>query len=186
MDGLTPRSLLLAGLGLLALGSCGGTSDERTGSAPGEPGYIQAHTLQQLMAQVVQPTADVYWQSVQYISDEDGYHEIEPSTDEEWQATRTSAATLVEMGNLLMTPLYAEGRGEDWMDYARGMIEIGQQAEQAAVDQNVDAVFEVGGNLYNVCRGCHANYPPSEEAMENDPARPDGDTSFEDYTEQTG
>ena len=182
MNGVAIRSVLVAGLATLTLGSCGGDA----GKAGGEdgPAYIQAHTIQQLMAHVVQPTADTYWGSVQYISDEEGYHEIEPETDEEWQATRTAAATLVEMGNLMMTPLYAEGRGEDWMDFSRGMVEIGQRAEQAAIDKDVDAVFEVGGTLYNVCSGCHANYPPSEEPGA-DPMRPAPDMSLDEYTDQT-
>jgi hypothetical protein len=182
MNGVAIRSILAAGLSLLVLGACGGGGDEAADG--GDPAYIQAHTIQQLMAHVVQPTADNYWQSVQYISDEQGYHEIEPKTDEDWQATRTAAATLVEMGNLLMTPLYAEERGEDWMDFARGMVQIGQRAEQAAIDKDVDAVFEVGGTLYNVCSGCHANYPPSEEPGA-DPMRPAPDMSLDEYTDQT-
>ena len=180
MSGMRIRATLMAGLGLLVLGSCGRGDGEE--AAAGAPDYIQAHTIQQLMAQVVQPTADVYWRSVQYISDEQGYHEIEPTTDEEWQTTRTAAATLVEMGNLLMTPLYAEGRGEDWMDYARGMVEVGQKAEQAANDRDVDAVFETGGNLYNVCSGCHTKYPAQEE--ESGSPRPEGDVSLGDDTDQ--
>jgi hypothetical protein len=83
-----------------------------------------------------------------------------------------------------MTPLYAEERGEDWMDFARGMVQIGQRAEQAAIDKDVDAVFEVGGTLYNVCSGCHANYPPSEEPGA-DPMRPAPDMSLDEYTDQT-
>ena len=185
MEGMLSRSLLATGIAALALGACsGGGADE--GAGAGAPAYIQAHTIQQLMAQVVQPTADVYWQSVQYVSDEDGYHEIEPETDEDWQATRTSAATLVEMGNLLMTPLYAEGRGEDWKDFSRGMVQIGLQAEKAAADKDVDAVFEVGGNLYNVCRGCHTSYPPAGGEEGADPMRPTGDQSLEEETGQGG
>jgi hypothetical protein len=118
------------------------------------------------MANVVQPTADAYWQSVQFVSDETGDHDIRPETDEDWLATRTAAANLTEHGNLLMTPLYSEGRGADWMDFSRGLVEIGMQAEQAAIDRDPDKVFEVGGNLYNVCRGCHQLYPPAEGAAD--------------------
>jgi len=65
-----------------------------------------------------------------------------------------------EMGNLLMTPQYAAGRGEDWLQFSRSLVEIGQRAEKAAIDRNSDAIFETGGTMYNVCSACHQAYPP--------------------------
>ena len=158
MKGMTRRigaAKRLGGIAALALvlSSCGERTEADAQGAAGGPEYIQAHNIQQLMANVVQPTADIYWGSVQYISDEQGEHDIRPETDEDWLATRTAAGALTEYGNLLMTPLYAEGRGQDWMDFSRGLVEIGMKAEQAAIARDPDAVFEVGGNLYNVCRG---------------------------------
>lgn len=144
----------------------GCNADDTGRAAAGEPQYVKAHSAQQLMAQVVQPTAEVFWDSVQYISDEAGQHEILPETDEDWQRTRTAAATITEMGNLLMTPVYAEGRGADWIEFSRALIEVGQQAEQAAVNRDVDAVFEVGGTMYSVCSACHQAYLPEEQAAE--------------------
>ena len=154
---------LFAMAGLLAGCNQAGESGQ---AAAGEPQYLHGHSAQQLMAQVVQPTAEVFWGSVQYISDETGQHEILPETDEDWQRTRTAAATITEMGNLMMTPLYAEGRGEDWMEFSRGLVEVGQKAEQAAVNRDVDAVFEVGGTMYSVCSACHQAYLPEEQAAE--------------------
>ena len=176
----------LACVAALALGACGAGEDPAVETAAGE-GYIQAHTIQQLMADVVQPTADVYWGSAGWVVDEAGERDLTPTTDEGWLATRTSAATLTELGNLLMTPLYADGRGEDWMDFARGMVEVGMRAEQAAVDRDSDAVFEVGGHMYNVCSGCHANYPSTAEMEGEVPPeeiRPTGDVSLEEFTEE--
>lgn len=168
----------------LALGACSAGEDDEAGDGEG---YIQAHTIQQLMADVVQPTAEVYWGSAGWVVDEAGETDLTPTTDEGWIAARTSAATLTEMGNLLMTPLYAEGRGEDWMDFARGMVEVGARAEQAAVDRDSDAVFEVGGHMYNVCSGCHANYPSSAEGeIAPDETRPTEGVSLEESTEGAG
>lgn len=144
------------------LAACG--QEDGGGTAAGEPQYVKAHSMQQLMAQVVQPTAEVFWGSVQYISDETGEHDIVPQTDEDWQRTRTAAAALTEMGNLLMTPVHSEGRGADWIEYSRGLIEVGQKAEQAAANRDVDAVFEIGGTMYNVCTACHQAYLPEEQA----------------------
>lgn len=151
-------AIACAGTTTLAVAGCGGSEPE------------PAQTVQQLMAEGVQPTADIYWQSVQYISDEEGEHDIKPETEADWLATRNAAASLVEYGNQLMTPAYAEGRGEAWLDFARGMVEVGTQAEQAAVDRDPDAVFEVGGTLYNVCSSCHLLYPPANSPLAEEAA----------------
>lgn len=119
-------------------------------------------TVQQLMAEDVQPTADIYWKSVQYISDETGSHEILPRTDEDWQRTKDAATRLVELANLLKTPGYTEGRGADWVQFADSLAEAAARAEQAAEARNVDQVFDTGGLVYSVCSACHQVYPPAE------------------------
>lgn len=127
-------------------------------------------TVQQLMADVVQPTTEIYWDSVQYISDEDGQHEIFPRTDEEWEQTRQAAVRIQELGVLLQQPAYAHDRGEDWAQIAGSLVEVAELAEQAAVDRDVDRVFEVGGTIYNVCSACHQIYPSTAEAEGGAPA----------------
>lgn len=182
-----PRLAGLAGAccAALALGACSGGQAGDAAAGEGDQPFVRAHTIQQLMTDVVQPTADVYWQSVQFISDEAGDHDIRPETEADWLATRTAAASLTEYGNLLMTPLYAEGRGEDWMDFSRGLVEIGMQAEQAAIDRDPDKVFAVGGTLYNVCSGCHQLYPPAEApanaAARAEVARPNAGVPLDEF-----
>lgn len=152
------KTSLASVAGAAVLASCSGTSPKQE-----EPQaqYVKAHDIKQLMATVVQPQADVFWRSAGSVSDASGEHSLLPTTDEGWLRTRSAAATVTEMGNLLMTPLYAEGRGEDWMKFSRALAEIGQRAEQAAVDRSEDAIFEVGGTMYNVCAACHQVYPPA-------------------------
>jgi hypothetical protein len=124
-------------------------------------------TIQQLMADDVQPTADVYWQSVQYISDETGEHEILPRTDADWARVKDAATRLGEFGALLQTPGYAEGRGEDWVQFSKSLVEVSKLAEQAAEEKSTDKVFEVGGTVYSVCSACHQVYPPAEGLPED-------------------
>ena len=119
-------------------------------------------TIQQLMAQDVQPTADVYWKSVQFISDETGDHDIFPRTDEEWASVKAAATRLGEYGELLQTPGYSEGRGEDWLQFSKSLVEVSKLAEQAADEKSTDKVFEVGGTVYQVCTACHQVSPPAE------------------------
>jgi hypothetical protein len=119
-------------------------------------------TIQQFMAEDVQTTAEVYWDSVQYISDEEGEHEIFPRTDGDWQRVRDAAIRLGEFGELLKTPGYSEGRGRDWIEFSDSLTEVSRLAEQAAEEKDVDKVFEVGGTVYSVCAACHQVYPPAE------------------------
>lgn len=154
-----------AGIALALLAGC-----NRAEPAKPESALVRAHDIQQLMAVVVQPQADVFWRSAGTVSDASGSHDLTPTTDEGWLATRSAAATVTEMGNLLMTPLYAEGRGDDWIQFSKALVEIGRKAELAALDRNSDAIFEVGGTMYNVCSACHQAYPPKAAAAGAAPA----------------
>lgn len=146
---------LVALASLVALGSCA--------QEPVEQPY---GTPQQLMANEMQPTAEIYWGAVGFVSELiDGVavdREYQPETDEDWRSVADSAVKLRELGETLESPAYAEGRGEAWLDFAQGLQDISRQAEQAAIDKNPEAVFEVGGNIYNVCKACHQAYPPEE------------------------
>ena len=127
-------------------------------------------SVKDYMAGEVQPTAEIYWNAVQYISDEQGDHEIFPRNDAEWEDVRQAAVRLGEMGAELKEPKYAEGRGAAWIDFADGLIEVSAQAEKAAADKSTEAVFEVGGTVYSVCSASHQPYPPAEGLEgENDP-----------------
>ncbi len=114
-------------------------------------------TLKQVMEWVIDPNADVVWDSVKSISNAKGTTEIYPRTDAQWEAVRNSAATLVEAGNLLMV----EGRAKDdkqWMAYSQRLSRMAEVALKAAQDKNKDALFDAGGNIYNACKACHDKY----------------------------
>ena len=123
-------------------------------------------SVKKYMAGEVQPTAEVYWNAVQFISDEQGDHDIFPRNDAEWEDVRQAAVRLGEIGAELKDPKYAEGRGAAWIDFADGLVEVAGQAEKAAADKSTEAVFEVGGTVYSVCSACHQAYPPADEVAE--------------------
>jgi hypothetical protein len=130
-------------------------------------------TIQQFMADEVQPTAEIYWGAVRYESVlENGQpveRDIRPETDEDWARIKAAATTLGEHGALLQTPGYAEGRGEDWLQFSRSLVEVSALAEQAADQKSADKVFEVGGTIYSVCSACHQVYPPAEGVPDGRP-----------------
>lgn len=120
-----------------------------------------AFDVKALMATQVQPSAEIYWNSVQYISDAAGSRKIEPKTDADWARTQEAAAKLREYGEKMKSAAVSAGRGTDWADYAQGLTDIATQAEQAAKERNPDKVFQIGGSIYNVCSACHEVYMPS-------------------------
>ena len=72
------------------------------GCGPKTPQPNTSLSLKQVMEWVIDPNADVVWESVKTISNAKGTTEIYPRTDAQWEAVRNSAATLMEAGNILM------------------------------------------------------------------------------------
>jgi hypothetical protein len=127
-------------------------------SAPPPP-YRPVADVKTLMATVMEPSAEVYWDAVGVIVDEYGEHQIEPITAEDWDAVRNAAYVIAESGNLLMMPTRAQDNGE-WMAASQLMIESAQKAIRAAEARDKDAVFDVGAEMYDACTNCHAKYSP--------------------------
>ena len=128
-------------------------------SAPPPPPYQPVADVKTLMATIMEPAAEVYWDAVGIIVDEKGEQHIEPKTVEEWDAVRNAAYMVAESGNLLMMPTRAKDGGE-WMEASRLMIEAAQKAIRAAESRDKDAVFDVGAEMYDSCTNCHAKYSP--------------------------
>jgi len=128
-------------------------------SAPPPPPYQPVADVKTLMANIMEPAAEVYWDAVGIIVDDKGEQQIEPKTIEEWDAVRNAAYVVAESGNLLMMPTRAKDGGE-WMDASRLMIEAAQKAIRAAESRDKDAVFDVGAEMYDSCTNCHAKYSP--------------------------
>jgi hypothetical protein len=124
--------------------------------APGPP-FKPMASVQELMVSVVDPAADVVWDSVGAVVSEEGAYEWYPKTDEEWAAVRNSAVVLMESGNLLMLG----DRARDarlWMQMSRGMIDAGAAALRAVESRDPDALFAVAEELYLACDRCHGAY----------------------------
>jgi hypothetical protein len=125
-------------------------------SAPPPP-FQPVADVKQLMASVLEPAAEVYWDAVGTIIDENGVTEIQPTTIEEWDAVRNNAYVVAESGNLLMMSTRAKDGG-DWMQMSRALITVGQKAIRAAEARDKTAVFDVGAEMYDACTACHAKY----------------------------
>ena len=140
------RAVAIVSLGLSACGE-----------SPPPATFEPVHDVRETMRLVLDPAADVIWDSAGEIVTLDGVEDLAPTTDEGWLRVAHAAAVVAESGNLLMLPDRALDR-DDWAEISRGMVRVGMQARDAAEAQDADALFEAGGRLYNVCVSCHQQY----------------------------
>lgn len=128
-----------------------------SGCIAAEESYTPVANLQELMATVVEPAADFYWDAVGWIINEGGTEEIRPQSPEEWDLVRNAAFVVAESGNLMMM----QGRAIDeeaFVTFAEAMVSVGRRAIQAAEARDEMGIFDVGAEIYAVCTGCHATY----------------------------
>lgn len=134
------------------------------GTKSAEPTYVPAHNIRELMMVVMEPQAQVFWNSTGIVMDATGEHDLTPTTDEAWLRSQSAAATVAEMGNLMQTPLYTEGRGADWREFSASLTQVGQLAEKAVIARDTEAMMEISMTMYNVCSACHRVYLPEAAA----------------------
>ena len=121
------------------------------------PPFSAVADTRQLMASVVEPAAEVYWDAVGSVEDSPGITAMYPRSAEEWETVRNNAYVVAESGNLLMMAPRALDQ-KDWMTLSRAMIDAGKRAIEAAEARDTAAVFNVGAELYDTCTNCHARY----------------------------
>ena len=121
------------------------------------PPFQTTANMKDLMLNVLDPAADTIWESVGTIIDAEGTHEREPKTDDEWAGVRAGAIQLAESGNLLMLPSRSSG-SEEWIAQARALIETSNRAMKAIDAKDKDALFTIGGDIYDVCTNCHKQF----------------------------
>ncbi|MBI3471710.1 MAG: hypothetical protein HY013_10165 [Candidatus Solibacter usitatus] len=114
-------------------------------------------SIKQLMEATIVPSSEVLFDAVGTIVSSDGVEEIAPKSDEEWATVRHNALTLAEAGNLLMIGDRARDKGE-WIRMSRALVDVGMAALKAAEAKNPEALFEAGGQVYEVCQQCHNRY----------------------------
>ena len=113
----------------------------------------------------LEPAADVIWDNAGFVLTEAGEEDLQPTTQEGWDAVRNAATLVAESGNLLMLPGYRVDE-QDWIEYAQGIVRAGIKAREAAQAKDADALFDAGGALYNVCRACHNAYSTNSRFVE--------------------
>ncbi len=124
---------------------------------PSSAPYERATEIAEFMEWLLEPAADVIWDSAGQIDTEAGVQDLAPTTEEGWNQVRNQAALISELGNLLMMPHFAQGR-PDWTEISRGLVRAGARVQRAAEARDAEVLFEEGGLLYQVCVSCHQIY----------------------------
>lgn len=161
--------LWLAGTVLFGIAGCSKPADPGAAAAPQPAPFMAVTDTKQLMAWVMDPSADVVWGSVGTVITEGGREEFAPRTDEEWTAIRNAAAVVAESGNLLMMPGRAVNQ-DDWMAKSRALIETATVVIRAAEVKDAETLFTAGSDMYLACSACHAGYVFGGPAAAQTPA----------------
>lgn len=151
-------------------------------AADSEPAYRLTGTIKEIMDSVVDPNADVLWDSVSTTINRQGTTEKQPRSDEDWKNVRRSALALVEATNLLVIPgrkvapegdksenpeielgpeqmqkLVDADRGK-WVNNAHGLHDAAMVALKAIDKKDVKGLMDAGENIDNACENCHKQY----------------------------
>jgi len=142
-------------------------------------------TVKEIMEGIVDPSADVLWESVATNITAAGVEEKAPKTDEEWAVVQHSALMLAEAANLLkmrgreiarpgdantksgpdapeLTPAEIQEKvNRDWnlwITHANRLQEKAVEAWRIANARDVNGIIEVGDALDKACESCHLEY----------------------------
>lgn len=148
---MRPATRILAAFGILLLSAC-----SRTPPPPFRP----VADVKEIMKSIVDPAAGDVWGASGWITTKEGIIERGPTTAGEWTQIRKQAVTLSEAGNLLMMAPRAKDDGQ-WMALARALVDKGEECVKAAEQKNKQRMFDVGGDLYQICLNCHQQYLPA-------------------------
>jgi len=193
---LLSLNLLLVVLSVVLGSACRG----QQASAP-QPEYAPTATIKDIMDAIIDPSADVVWESVQTVVTPAGTDERMPKNDEEWAAVRRGAIRVVEGTNLLMMPGRHVARPHEksetpgvelepevievninkdraqWNKLAKGLYETGMEALKAIEAKDVSSLIDIGGRMDMACENCHMTY-----WYPNQPLPPADDPRFKTIT----
>ena len=114
-------------------------------------------SVKQIMKGIVAPAATTVFNSVSTTVSFKGTEEKAPQTDEEWELVGTSAAALIESGNLLLMGSRAVDKGE-WIKMSQALIDAGKVALKATEAKSAEGVLGAGEAINTSCDNCHRKY----------------------------
>jgi len=178
------RLLLLLFSSVFVIAACNRTQ-------PPAPSSLQPEaTIKDIMDSMVDPSADVLWESVATIVSAAGTEERQPRTDDDWKKVHRHAVILVEATNLLkmegrhvakpkeksenpgielepeqMEQLIKDDR-QAFIKFAQGLHDAALPALRATEARDPAALLDAGEAIDTACENCHLKYwyPPGTQA----------------------
>jgi len=139
-------------------------------------------SIKDIMDSVVDPAADVLWDSVSTTISRTGTEEKMPRTDDDWKLVRRNAVVLIEATNLLaMDGRRVANPGDKseypgielgpeeiqklldadrtaWLKYAHTLHDATMVALKAIDSKNVRGLLDAGEGIDEACENCHKHY----------------------------
>jgi hypothetical protein len=127
-------------VGLLSLACTSAWTAESTSSAAAS-GVAVLHTKS------ITPASNVLFQA----------ESTPPSTAQEWEQVRASAAALGRAAQQLASQDPAKDQSQ-WINFAQALRKQAERAVRAAEKKDQDALVVANGDIVSVCEDCHAKY----------------------------
>lgn len=186
---------VLIGSALCGVAACQNKTTSTTVAAAA-PVYTPEATIKDIMDAIVDPSADVVWNSVTTTVAANGVEEKRPTTDDDWAEVRRGAIRLAEASNLLVMPGRHMARpGEKsetpgielepqemevlvnndragWNARAGKLHEMSLEILKAIDNKDAEKMFEVGDALDTACENCHKQYWYPNEKIPDFPVTP--------------
>ena len=146
------------------------------------PEFTTTATIKDIMASMVDPSADYLWESVATVVSPNGRQSRAPTTDKSWKELRRNTIVLLEATNLLMIPgrrvaspgdksenptielspeqieiLLSQDR-ESWNKLVRGLYDATLVALKAVDAKDAGGVLDAGARIDSACESCHVKY----------------------------
>ena len=110
-----------------------------------------------LMAYVLDPAAEAIWDSAGFVITEEGETNLAPKNQEGWDKVKYGAKVISESSYLLSMPERAVDQSQ-WVALSMALKGMGEKAFTAAENEDSEALFEIGAELYQICVACHQIY----------------------------
>jgi len=110
-----------------------------------------------LMAYVLDPAAEAIWDSAGFVITEEGETNLAPTNQEGWDKVKHGAKVISESSYLLSMPERAVDQAQ-WVALSMALKGMGEKAFTAAENEDSEALFEIGAELYQICVACHQIY----------------------------
>jgi hypothetical protein len=139
-------------------------------------------TIKDIMDSMVDPGADVLWESVATTIDAAGIQEQQPRTDDDWKNVHSNAVMLVEATNLLkmdgrhvakpreksenpgielepeqMEKLIRDDR-QAFINFAQKLHDAAMPALKATEERDAKGLLDAGEGIDSACENCHLKY----------------------------